>query len=342
MNYAEFQEKIKKDKLDSVYLFWGQEEYLMNMTMDKLKERYIEDSFEAINYIRIDGKISGFQDLVDACETLPFMSDKKIILLNDIYEFMDNLLDREEERFYKYMDELGDFICLILMDNTLSISRNKKTYRYFNKRGRVVDFSKLIGKELKGWIEDILKKHDKMMNYSTINYFIQRSSYSSKDADRDLFDLENEILKIIDHSKNREISKDDIDKVLIRAIDTNIFKLLDAINIGSAEDALRNFNYMYMSKEPILKILYMINRQFRLILEYKLYRDKGYGGKKVQDKLQIKNYEFGKIKTQAGRFSIDRLEEIMKELLNIDIQLKTTTTDERLLIEMLLVKICNK
>lgn len=342
MNYGEFKKKIRENKIGSAYLFFGQEEYLMDMAIDELKKKYIEESFETINYVKIEGKNCDLQTLINACETLPFMSEKKIVLVNDISAFMDNIKDRFEKEFYDYIDRLGDFLCLIFMDNTSSIRKNSKIYKHLNKDNRVVDFSKLEGQDLNRWIERILKKHDKEMSLSNINYFIERSSYRSRNIDIRLFDLENELLKVVDHSKHRELSREDIDQVLVKSIDTNIFELLNAINRRDSESAIEIFDDMYMANEPVLRILYMITRQFRLILSYKLYKDKGYGDNKVQEKLQIKNYEFGKIRSQSSKFQIKELEDIMEYLLNIDIQTKTTTTDQKLLVEMLLIKLCNK
>lgn len=342
MFYSDFIKKIESDKIEPAYLFVGEEEYLMNISIDILKRKYIDSSLETINYVKLEGKNCDLQILINACETLPFMSEKRIVLLKDISVFMENIGKDLESDFYKYMDSLGDFLCLILMDNTKSIKRNSKIYRYFNKNNKAVDFSKLAGKDLNRWIESILKKYNRQMSFSNISYFIEKSSYRSRNIDLTLFDLENELLKVINHSKGKEISKEDIDLVLVKSIDTNIFELLDAINRSDGESAIKIFNDMYISNEPIQRIFYMITRQIRLMLSYKLYRNKGYSESKVQEKLEIKNYEFSKISSQSNRFNISELEGIMDYLLEMDIKIKTTSNDDKLLIEMLLIKLCNK
>lgn len=320
----------------------GQEEYLMNSSIDKLKEKFVGGSFEEINFIKIEGKDAELDTLINACETLPFMSDKKIVILKDVSQFLDNLDKTVEKDLYKYLDGLGDFLCLILLDNTGSIKKNSKLYKYFNKNNRAVDFSKLVGKDLNQWIGGILKKHHRSMSFSDMNYFIERSSYRSKNIDISLYDLENELLKLINYSKDREITKAHIDSVLIESIDTNIFQLLESISSADSGKAIGIFNDMYMSNEPIQRIFYMITRQIRLMLGCKLYRQKGYNPGQIQDKLQIKSYEFGKISSQSSRWTISELENIMEELLQIDIKIKTTSSDDKLLMEMLLVQLCNK
>ncbi|HLR20586.1 MAG TPA: DNA polymerase III subunit delta [Tissierellaceae bacterium] len=340
LDYTNFLNEIRSDSLDPTYIFMGKEEYLMNDSIKRLKKEYI-NSFEELNFVNIKGKDAELDTLINACETLPFMSEKKIVIMKDIDKFLANLDKNEEKELYKYLDTLEDFICLIFMDNTDSIKKNTKFYKYFNKKKRAVDFSKLVGRNLNQWIENILKQYNKKMSFSNISYFIEKTSYQSRNIDLNLYDLENELLKIIDHSKEENIGRDSIDEILVKSIDTNIFELLDAISRFDSSNAIRTFNEMYMSNEPLQRILYMITRQMRLLLAYKLYKKKGYNQPQMQEKLKIGSYEFRKISSQSSKWEVKRLEEIMDKLLDVDIKIKTTSTDDKLLIEMLLVQICN-
>lgn len=341
LNYKDFINEINKDILKPAYIFIGQEEYLMNDSINRLKKKY-KNSFEEMNFINIEGKDGDLDILINACETLPFMSDKKIVILKDVKMFLDNLDKDDEKEFYKYIDTLEDFLCLIFMDDSNSIKKNMKIYRHLNKKKAAVDFSKFLGRDLNKWVESILKRHNKKMSFSNINYFIERSSYRSRDVDLNLYDLENELLKIIDYSKDINIDKEDIDTILIRTIDTNIFEMLEAISRHDSSTAIKSFNEMYMSNEPVQRILYMITRQMRLILNYKLYSKKGYNRPMIQEKLKIRtSFEFGKISSQASQWTIERLKDIMDEILDIDIKIKTTSSDDKLLLEILLVKLCN-
>lgn len=342
MLYNDFFKKIKKDKIESSYLFLGDEEYMMNIAMNELKNKYIEESFETLNYTKLEGKDTFLEDLVNTCETLPFMSTKKLVILKDVSVFMQNINDSNEKKFYNYIDGLGDYLILILLDNTSSIKKNSKLYKYFNKKNTAVDFSKLLNNDLINWINSTLSKHNKNMSMANINYFISNSSYRSRNIDLNLYDIENELLKIINFSKDHAISKEEIDKILIKSIDTNIFELLNAINRFDAEAAINIFNDMYLSNEPIQRIFYMITRQIRLLIGYKLYRDKEYGDGDIQKKLGIKDYEFKKIRSQSFNFETDQLEKIMEYLLQMDLKLKTVSNQDKLEMEMLLVKLCKK
>ena len=342
MNYTEFKELIKEDKLENAYLFVGEEDYLMNECISTLKNKYILGSWEELNFTVLDGDNANFDTLINACETLPFMSDKKIIILKSVNPFIakEELILKDE--IYKYLDSLGDHICLILMDDLNELKKNTKIYRFFKKKDCVVEFSKLKGKYLNSWVESQLKQYNKKMSFSNINYFLQNSCYLSKNTHSNLYDLENELKKLMDFTSGSEINKADIDFLLIKPLDNNIFDLLSQLSKGDINNSLKIFNEIYLSNEPIQKILFMITRQIRLLLNYKLYKDEGCNDEYIQGKLQIKSYEFGKIASSSKNYEIEDLENSLNSILEVDRRIKTTSTNDKIEMEMLLVKLAKK
>ncbi len=342
LNYYDFIDKINREDLGPIYLFFGEEEYLMNDALEKLRAKYIDNAFDSINFIKLDERSSNFDSLKNACETLPFMSRKKIVLIKDTNRFIENQNLADGDFFYKYLDSLGDHTLLILMDYDGKINKRSKFYKYFHKKDLLVNCDKLKGSNLSQWIGQFLKAKQKEISYANINYLIQESSYLSRNININLYALENLLLKLVDFSKDREIKKSDIDAILVKSIDTNIFELLNAINRFDIEAALWEFHEMYMANEPITKILHMIIRRIRMVLSFQLYLEKGYSPKEIQEKLQVKDYEFKIIRGQSKNFKKEELVNLMEKLLEIDIKMKTSSTNDKLLVEMFLVDLCNK
>lgn len=253
-------------------------------------------------------------------------------------------MDRDENGIDKklgsYVEELGNYLSLILIDKSNDIKKTTKLYKSINKLGGVVEFSKLKGKDLNQWIEGQLNEYNKKLSNLNLNYFIQRSTYGDYGSTKTLYDLENELLKLVNYSSEEEISRDDIELVLIKTLDTNIFNLLTSINKKDSDSALKIFNEMHISNEPIPRIIFMIVRQLRLMLGYKLYRQKGYAEGKIQDKLQIKSsYEYGKIASQSNNFTELQLKKSLEYILEIDVKQKTSSRDEKLALEILIINL---
>lgn len=340
MFFNEFIDRLGKDNIDNKYLFYGKEEYLMDKAVEKIKEKYITNSIGAMNFDKINGKEIELKDLVNICETLPFMSEKRIVVIDNIGSFISNL-GNKQDKLYDYLDTLADFLILIFLDRDEEIKKNMKIYKYFNKTKNVVDFSKLEGRYLDKFIEDLVKKNNKKISQGNIAYFTQKSSYNSRNIDISLFELENELLKVINFSKG-EITRDDIDEVLVDNQDINIFDLLTQIVNLNTDKALDLLDEMYMKNEPIQRIHYMITRQTRMMLSYKVYEKKGYSPSMIQSKMKVGNFEFRKFKNESMRFTIQKLSYIMKELLEMDKKLKTSLIDDKLAMEMFIVKISNR
>lgn len=342
LNYNEFLRKIKNNTIDSSYLFYGEEEYLIDECIGILKNNFIDKSFEELNIATIEGREAGFDKLMNACETLPFMSQKKIVLLNDMHIFFEREESGAGVDIYKYLDNLGSHVCLVLIDNLGELKKTSKVYKFYNKKDNAVEFQKLKGKDLNLWIEEKLSKYNKKISLSNINYFIQRSTYLSRNINSNLYYLENEIIKTVSFSNGDVVTKEDIDLVLAKSLDSNIFDLLSAVNRGDVDSSLSIFNEIYLSNEPIQKILFMITRQIRLILSCNIYKQKGYGERDIQEKLQIKPYEFSKISSQSKNFKIDELERSLNKILAVDKKVKTTSSNDKIEMEILLVSLSTK
>lgn len=340
MNYSEFIKIIKENKLLPVYLFTGAEEYLMHEAIEILKDKFVDPSFEALNYITIDGKEMRFDNILNACETLPFMSSKKLVIIRDISEIIENDENDLDNTLSLYVQKLDDYLCLIIMDRSNNLKKTSKIYKSINKLSGIVDFTKLKGKDLNIWIEKKLKQNNKKISYSNLNYFLQQSTYNEYNSTKNLYDLENELLKVVNFSIKEEVAKEDIELVLTKTLDLNIFNLLTSIIKKDSESALKIFNEMYISNEPVQRIIFMIIRQLRIMLMYKLYNTKGYTDSEIQEKLKIKPYEFKKISSQAYSYTENQLKSALDNILQLDIKQKTSFHDEKLALEILIMNLC--
>ncbi|NLL81527.1 MAG: DNA polymerase III subunit delta [Tissierellia bacterium] len=340
MKYDEFIKLLSKD-IGTSYLFTGVEEYLKDECLQLLKENYIDKSLESLNFMTLDGKISTFDDLINSCETLPFLSPKKVVVVKDISLFFDKEENNSKE-VYDYLDNLGDHVCLILFDGNNQLKKTLKIYRYYKKLKAVVEFDKLRDNSLNKWVEKEINKYGLNISFSNINYLVRNSSYFNRNANYTLYDLENEIRKVASFTRGREVTKEDIDTVMIESIDNNIFDLLSSVNSGDIDRALSVFNEIYISNEPIPKILFMIIRQIRLMLSYRIYRESNYMDTSIKDSLNIKDYEFSKISAQAKMYATSDLEKIYNLLLAVDKKFKTSDSDHKIDMEILITRLCKK
>lgn len=345
--YQELIDSINENILKTAYLFYGEEHYLMDYALKSIVDKYVNKNLETLNYQVLEGKNVQFEDIYNACETLPFMSKKKIVVVNDLGVFNrkkkgeGDEFQKKDDELKNYIESLDDYVTIIFIEKEGNVNKGKSIVKSIGNIGHVVEFKKLRGKKLNEWIKSKFKEYGKNISYYSIKYFIEYSFYFSKDSNKTLYDLENEIAKLSNFVGNKvEISQYDIENVMAKSLETNIFSLLDSIGFKNINNAMRIFNEMIASNEHPLLILHMIVRQIRLLKHYMILIDSGYIGKDVQSNLKIGNYEYKKITSQSKNFNKAQLDNFLNQCLRCDKLIKTGSMDSKLAIEMLLTELC--
>ncbi|KNF09369.1 DNA polymerase III, subunit delta [Gottschalkia purinilytica] len=346
MSYKDFLRDVEKNELKKVYLIFGKEMYLKDMLLSTLKNKYIDKAFESLNYIHMDGKSISSDMIINACETLPFMADKKIVVVEDLSSFKSGNKEGNfsgEEDLIKYIPKISDFCCLVFIIKEDKVDSRKKIVKSIKKEGLIVQLDKLKDEELNKWVIDIFKKNNKKLVRNVLIHFIQCSSYFDTNTNKTLYDLENEIFKICNYMGEREeVTKEDIDKMITKSLQNNIFKLVDFIGQRNSSNALSVFNEMIMEDEPLQVILHMVIRQFRLLLMTKLLNEKGYSQGNIAQKIGIHTFVVQKLTSQCRNFNSDELTNILKACMELDQNIKTGKVDGKIGIEILIVEISNK
>lgn len=333
---------VREGSMKNVYLFRGTEEYLVDFYINKIVRKYVSEDFKDLNYLEVgEGRDNVYEDVLNGCETLPFLGEKKVVLLKDL----DEIIKSDSSSITNlgdYVLDLPNYAILIIKDEKESLRRNTKLYKNIKKLNGVVEFKKLNYRELGNWVQKRIEDKNKDISSRDKDYFIRLSTYTEYRSEKGLYELENELNKIINHSSKKIITKQDIDAVLIEELDTNIFNLLEAITDKNPERSLKIFNDMISENEPIPRVLFMIMRHFRLILKCKIYRTNGYNDSKTRNKLGISPYEYNKISRTSNTYKENELIKYLNYILDLDVDQKTKGINEHLALEMLIVRLTEK
>ena len=334
MNYK----KIYKDETHSgAYLFFGKEKYLMENAVGYLINKYVKGT-EVFNYTKFKGGDVKSEDIISACETYPVMNDKKLVLVKDVCDFL--ALYELKDSFYEFLDKLSDFVILIFWD-TGDIKKTTKFYKYFKKNNRDIDFGKLSPVDANRFVKSYFLRKGKKINDREAALFIKESGYTSKNEELVLLDLISEMDKIAAAAKDKVITEGDIRSLITENIDTNIFAFLDAMIERNSERALVEFHNLVKLGEEYPIIFYMIIRQVKNLLSYKILSEKNISQAEMMNKMGVSKYEFErKIRVYERNFSKKFLTEFYDELIKADEFFKTSSIDEIIIFETLIIKYC--
>lgn len=336
MDHRKIFKDIKAGGFRGVYLFFGDEQFIKEEALNQTIETLIESQFMDLNCSILEGSQVNLEDIINACETLPFMAEIRLVIIKDLpilYGRSGNEID--EEGLMKYMQGMSESTCLILYCRE-NIDKRKRIYKFINKSGKALEFQHLKGKDLYTWVGQTIKRQGKEIASRDIGHLIDM-------VGNNLEDLSNEIKKLISYvGENKTIKSQSIDEVVVPTLEQGIFQLVDALGEKRAEEALVVLgNLMYERGEAIQPILAMIARQFRLILQCKLLHSVGFSNQSIGRKLKQRDFVVRKCLAQGRNFSIEQLKEGLNLCLRIDYEIKTGYIQDTLGLELITVKMCS-
>lgn len=339
-------EDIKSGRLKNLYLFYGEEDFLKKYYIDSIDKKLLRSETALLNKTVIEGKTEPGQ-IIEACDTFPVFCDMKMVIVKNSGFFTSkkegskkevikkgkNNTDKRDlkDQLLDYMDNLPSYTCLVFYED--QIDKRLKIVDKVKKNGLIVEFPYQKPVELVKWVMKAGKSFNKEMDMKTASYFVEIGEES-------MTELLNEFNKLVMYKKDSSvITISDIDMVCTRSIKSRIFDLMDEIGNKNLNKGLKLLNEMVLIKEPILKILFMMGRQLRQILEMKLLLNQGMSQKDACSKMGINPYVAGKIANQASRYSVNKLKESIEEILKMDVAIKTGKINDRVATEILLCKL---
>ncbi len=333
MNYRDF----INGNYSGAYILIGVEKLLMDSTITTLENR-LNPVFLDFNYLNYEGSQVDLDKLQLSWETLPVMDSRKLIVVKDVSGF--ERVNKPSGDFIEKLKNLPENVLLIFVE-TDPLSKTTSFYKQMKKNGGVVEYNKLNQQEVRSFIRGYLKNHGKTMKPMVEAKFIDYVGYFSRNIERNLFDVVNELQKLLNLSTGDEIDLKNLEESQEKSIDTNIFNFIGELNRRNVEGSLREFENLYTLNEPPYRIFTMVVRQIRLLLSYMSLAGSGYDGTEYKNIMNIKDYEYRKLQGAAKNFTREGLLELYNYAMDLDLQFKTTSPDEKVEIEKLIVKLCS-
>lgn len=320
---------IKRGALKNVYLLFGEEPYLARRYEAKLRAAVLDPAFEAMNMDVFEGGAVNLDDVENALNTLPFMCEKRLLVLRATGLFAAGK-KAESERCAALVAGAPDTALLLFSES--DVDKRLRLYKEVAKAGRAVECKTPGEKELADWVVRRMAKRGKRIS-TTDAVFLLRTVDSGMDA------IEGEINKLADYlGKAEAASRADIERVCTKSLSARIFELVDAIGDKRAETALDIFNNMLVRKESPMMVISMIARQFRLILHSRLLADRGLPTAEIAERMGVRGFVASGCLKSGRHFSTDSLTQALRDCLETDLSIKTGKMNDKMAVEMLILK----
>lgn len=314
---------IKTGNFNHIYLLYGEEAYLRRQYRDRLKDALIGD--DTMNYHYYEGKNISIGEVIDQAETLPFFAEQRLIMVENSGFFKSG-----GEALADYLKEPAPAAYFVFVET--EVDKRSRLYKAVQAKGCAVEFAVQDETTLKRWILGMVKKENKKISGQALDFFLDKTG-------TDMENIRREIEKLFCYCLDREaITASDIDAVCTKRLSNHIFDMVGAIADKQQKKALELYYELLAQKEPPMRIMFLIARQFNLLFQVKELRGKGYSNKTIGEKVGLPGFVAGKYVTQASRFRTEEIRDALEVCVETEEAVKTGRMNETMGVEMLIIK----
>ena len=314
---------IKTGEFKQIYLLYGEEAFLKNSYKNRLKEAIIGD--DTMNFARFEGKGLDVDELIRLADTMPFFAERRLILVED-----SGFFKSASDALVQYLPSMPDTTILLFVET--EVDKRNRLYKKVKDMGYAAELNRQDSAQLARWAGGILTREQKKITKHTMELFLSM-------AGDDMENIRMELEKLISYTLGREVITDeDVLAVCTVQVTNRIFEMVSAIVNRQPRKAMDLYEDLLTLKEPPMRILFLIARQFNQLLQVKDLMGKGMDKGTIASKLKMQPFVVGKIMPQARQFGREQILSYVEFCVETEEAVKSGRLQDRLAVELLITR----
>lgn len=314
---------IKTGEFKQIYLLYGEEAFLKNSYKNRLKEAIIGD--DTMNFARFEGKGLDVDELIRLADTMPFFAERRLILVED-----SGFFKSASDALVQYLPSMPDTTILLFVET--EVDKRNRLYKKVKDMGYAAELNRQDSAQLARWAGGILTWEQKKITKHTMELFLSM-------AGDDMENIRMELEKLISYTLGREIITDeDVLAVCTVQVTNRIFEMVSAIVSRQPRKAMDLYEDLLTLKEPPMRILFLIARQFNQLLQVKDLMGKGMDKGTIASKLKMQPFVVGKTMPQARQFGREQILSYVEFCVETEEAVKSGRLQDRLAVELLITR----
>lgn len=325
------------------YIFHGDDEFTRSEAVADLKAKLGDQATADINTTLLDGRNLTLPELIHACDAIPFMGERRLVIIEDMLQRFDPKKGGRSEAdqqlvagLRNYLPQLPETTRLVFVESKPLHGNNpilKQAQR--DKQAYVRAFEVPRRGAVSRWITRRVEAKGGKIQSGAV---MALAAYGGED----LRLLDQEIEKLLTYVGNRPITEADVRRLVPAATESDIFAMVDALGQRNRQQALIRLHELLEAGEPPTYLLYMITRQFRIITQVKELVGKGARLPAIQSRLGLHPFVAEKALAQARNFSLSQLNTIYGKILETDEAIKTGRLEPELALDLLVAELVTR
>lgn len=326
---------IRSGQIDPVYLIIGTESYFVEKTLDLMKASMTQAGELELSFFDLDEV--PVEHVVDEADTFPFFSDRKLIIAKNA-SFL-KAAERGKEKVEHDLKALENWLqnppsssVTIFVAPYEKLDERKKIVKAIKQHAIVVEAKALQTNDLESWLSQEAKGFGKDINRGAVRKLVEM-------AGTNLTLLSSEIEKMSLYlGAEGEITERLVEEMTARTLEQDAFKMLQAYLDGDISTALSVYYDLLRQKEEPVALAALLASQIRFMIHVYYLQRKGYHAQQISKQLKAHPYRVKLLVEKRQPFSEQRLLEVLGDLADIDLQLKTVSGNRERVLEFFLMK----
>lgn len=312
---------IQNHQFKPVYLLSGEETYLTRQFCERLAEAIAGN--DSMNVNRFQEKNPDIREIISLADTMPFFAESRLIIIEN-----SGFFKRDSSELADYLSQMPESTHIIFRED--EIDKRNRLFKKVKELGYFAEMKRQTEAELERWILTILKKEQINLTRSTMSYLLETIG-------TDMNVIRNELDKLIAYLGDKKVLEPaDIDKICSRQISGQIFEMIDAMSSKNRKRAFQLYYDLIALKEPPMRILFLITRQYLQLYQIKEMQKQGLSGQALTAASGLSSYAIRKVSQRASRFSSEELKHCIEECAQMDEQIKTGLIRDSIAVELLI------
>jgi DNA polymerase-3 subunit delta len=318
-----------------VYVCYGPETYLMDEFIAALTDKLVEPEQREFAVSKFDLHETPVEAVIEDTETLPFMAANKIVIAKNATLFTGakdtGKVGHDVERLSAYLKSPVDYAVLVFTVGADKLDERKKIVKALKDAGALIPCQPLTGDDLTKWVHDRAARLKFSLEPGVAEQLVLYTGGQ-------LQALQSELEKLSLYvGEGGRAAAEIVDELVARSAEQNVFLLIEDIVQMRLDKALAALDELLKQKEEPIKIVALLARQFRILLQVKELVQQGYSHQQIASQIGLHPYAVKLADGQSRKYDTAKLSRIVAQLADLDYRMKSGGIDKVLGLELFLL-----
>lgn len=325
-------QSISINNINSVYILLGDERYFTTRCLSLLRKTILSEDLREFNEDIFYGSELNIEHLVESLQSLPVMTDRRLVILKEAHQ----LSDKDWLKLDEIFDEIKsskDSVFVILANQ---LDKRKKIIKKWIDQTYVVDCSTPQEIARPGWIRALAQSKRIELDQEALAYLVRMGGNTLDEIDRD-FDKISLFFNLDFHEGTQKVTVGNIASLLQRTREESIFALSESIGMRDRPQSLFLFQRLKEQGESEIALVALIARHLRILFKLKKAQELGVLPNQWAVKVGVNQYFLSGYTQQAKKWTAVELAHALQALSNMDKQLKSSSLPSELWMDQFII-----